>query len=209
LSARFTLRPAGPRALLIEFESLQQVRDYYAEAQLRRADGRLPSSVELVPAARTLLVDEVDDCATLARELSSWRPQGTDGAPAREVELPAVYDGPDLPDVAEFWGISPAEVIERHIALPHEVAFLGFAPGFAYLAGIPPELSVPRRPQPRTRVPIGSIALGAQFTGVYPRESPGGWQLIGRTAVPMWDPSAEPAAFLLPGDRVRFVPVAP
>jgi KipI family sensor histidine kinase inhibitor len=205
--ARFTLRPAGPRALLVEFDDLQRVRDYYAEAQRRRVEGTLAAGIEIVPAARTILFDELDDWAEMARDLRSWQPGRAFIAQPRELEIPTVYDGPDLPDVAVMWGVSTDEVIERHVAMRHEVAFVGFAPGFAYIAGLPEELRVPRRARPRTRVPAGSVALADEFTGVYPRESPGGWQLVGRTTVPMWDPAAEPASFLMPGDRVRFVPV--
>jgi KipI family sensor histidine kinase inhibitor len=104
--------------------------------------------------------------------------------------------------------MSQREVVACHTGIEHEVAFIGFAPGFAYIAGLPERLRLPRRPESRTRVPAGSVALADRFTGVYPRVSPGGWQLIGRTEVPMWDPAAEPASFLLPGDRVRFTRVA-
>jgi len=209
MSSPFTLRPAGPRALLVEFGTLQQVRDYYAEAQRRRAAGILPSGIELVPAAFTLLFDELDDLPAMARELQAWRPAPAGGGEPRERHVPTVYDGPDLADVAVIWGVSTAEVVQRHAAMTHEVAFVGFAPGFAYIAGLPDQLRVPRRSRPRTRVPAGSVAVADQFTGIYPRDSPGGWQLIGRTTVPMWDPATEPAAYLLPGDRVRFVPVTP
>jgi KipI family sensor histidine kinase inhibitor len=207
MSSDFTLRPAGPRALLVEFEDLQQVRDYYAEARRRQADGALSPGIEVVPAARTILFDELDDSSALAHQLRSWRPASAAITQPRELDIPTIYDGPDLADVAELWGVTTTEVVRRHVAMVHEVAFVGFAPGFAYIAGLPDELRVPRRARPRTRVPAGSVALADQFTGVYPRESPGGWQLVGRTTVPMWDPSAERAAYLMPGDRVRFIHV--
>jgi KipI family sensor histidine kinase inhibitor len=207
VSARVTPRPAGPRALLVEFADPAQVRDYYAEARRRQAAGALSENLEMVPAARTILFDELDEPAALARELRSWRPAPAARAPGRERSIPTVYDGPDLAEVAEHWGMSEAEAVECHTALIHEVAFVGFAPGFAYLAGLPDRLRVPRRDHPRTRVPAGSVALADQFSGVYPRMSPGGWQLVGRTTVPMWDPVAEPPAYLMPGDRVRFTSV--
>jgi len=205
---RITLRPAGPRALLVEFDGLQQVRDYYAEARRRHTDGQLPAGTEIVPAARTILFDDLDDAGALARDIRTWRPGPATVTTPREVRIPTVYDGPDLADVAECWGTTVAGVIERHTAILHEVAFIGFAPGFAYIAGLPAGLRVPRRPAPRTKVPAGSVALADEFTGVYPRESPGGWQLVGHTDVPMWNPETEPGAYLMPGDRVRFVRAA-
>lgn len=202
---RFVLRPAGPRAILVEFDAPGPVRNFYAEARRRRADGRLAATVELVPAACTLLLDELDDQAAVARDLPTWRPAPSIAESPREIEIPTVYDGPDLADVAAAWGVSVAEVPHIHAALVHEVAFIGFAPGFAYLTGLPDELRLPRRRSPRTRVPAGSVAAADLFTGVYPRESPGGWQLLGHTTTPMWDPAGDPPAVLAPGDLVRFV----
>jgi KipI family sensor histidine kinase inhibitor len=203
--ARFILRPAGPRAILVEFDDQDAVRDCYAEARRRRADGRLAATVELVPAACTLLLDELDDQAAVARDLRTWRPVRAVVDSPREIEIPTVYDGPDLADVAAHWGVHVAEVPAIHAALVHEVAFIGFAPGFAYLTGLPRALRLPRRRSPRTRVPAGSVAAADLFTGVYPRESPGGWQLLGHTATAMWDPDRDPPWLLAPGDRVRFV----
>lgn len=204
---RFVLRPAGRRAVLVEFETSAQVRDFYAEAQARQADGRLPATVELVPSARTLLLDELDDQAAIARDLRTWRPAPMAVNNPREVEIPTVYDGPDLLGVAAHWGVTVADVAGIHAGLTHEVAFVGFAPGFAYLTGIPDELKLPRLPSPRTHVPAGSVAVADVFTGVYPRVSPGGWRILGRTAATMWDSDREPPALLAPGDRVRFVDV--
>lgn len=202
------IRPSGPRALLVEFASHREVRNYYAEARRRRGNGDLPPSIELVPTARTLLLDEVDDCPALARELRAWDPGDAAAGEVREVEIPTVYDGPDLASVAELWGMTAGEAVDTHIAFAHEVAFLGFAPGFAYVSGIPDDLSVPRMPRPRTRVPAGSVSVADQFTGIYPRDSPGGWRIIGHTRVVMWDTDRDPAAYLMPGDRVRFVAVS-
>jgi KipI family sensor histidine kinase inhibitor len=207
MTARLTLHPAGPRAVLVEFDTDQQVRDYYFEACRRRDNADLPAGIELVPAARTILFDGIEDRNQFAQDVRSWHPQRQEAASHREIEVPVVYDGPDLAVVAEIWQRSIREVIETHSGMVHVVAFLGFAPGFAYIAGLPEPLRVPRRARPRPRVPVGSVAMADQFTGIYPRDSPGGWQLIGRTSVPMWDEAAEPAAYLLPGDHVQFVPV--
>lgn len=204
MSAPFVLRTAGPTALLVEFESATRMRTYYHEAQRRQADGTLAGSIEIVPAATTILFDLVPDPAALARELRRWQPAPSESAVSRLVELPACYDGPDLPVVAELWGVSTDEVVRIHTGLVHEVAFIGFAPGFAYMAGLPDRLRVPRRSTPRTAVPAGSVALADEFTGIYPRDTPGGWQLIGRTEVVMWDPRDNAAGYFAPGDRVRF-----
>jgi KipI family sensor histidine kinase inhibitor len=123
------------------------------------------------------------------------------------VDIPVTYDGADLEEVAGLARVTPAEIVRRHTAHEWTVAFCGFAPGFGYLVQTSGHWDVPRRTSPRTRVPAGSIALAGEFTGVYPRESPGGWQLIGRTEVTVFDLSREPAALLRPGNQVRFIDV--
>ena len=118
--------------------------------------------------------------------------------------IDVVYDGADLADVAQHTGLTVAAVVDAHVATPWRVGFGGFAPGFAYLVGGDPRLAVPRRAEPRTRVPAGSVGLAGEFSGVYPRESPGGWQLIGRTDAVLWDIDRTPPALLRPGMWVRF-----
>jgi KipI family sensor histidine kinase inhibitor len=203
----FAVHRAGPGAVLIEFDHPHLVQDYYAEARRRQADQRLPAGLELVPAAQTLLVAGLPDTSRFRQDLAGWRPEPAQAAHPREREIPTRYDGPDLAWVAQAWGLDVSAAVRRHAELEFEVAFLGFAPGFAYLLGLPSELAVPRRSSPRTLVPAGSVGLAGEFTGVYPRPSPGGWQLIGHTGLSLWDEHREPAAYLLPGDRVRFVPV--
>ncbi|GAB3091844.1 5-oxoprolinase subunit PxpB [Lysobacter terrae] len=133
------------------------------------------------------------------------------GVEARTVEIPVVYGGeagPDLDSAAAELGIAPAELAQRHAAGLYTVAMIGFAPGFPYLLGLDPQLALPRLATPRTSVPAGSVAIGGLQTGIYPRESPGGWRLIGRTPLSLFDPSKDPPTLLAPGDRVRFVAVA-
>ena len=120
--------------------------------------------------------------------------------------LEVVYDGADLEDVAQACELTIRDVIQLHSTADYTVAFCGFVPGFAYLVGLPELLQLPRRSTPRTRVPAGAVAIAAEFTGVYPRESPGGWHLLGRTGMPLWDDSRNPPALLAPGTRVRFRP---
>src|SRR5690606_16547128 len=124
---------------------------------------------------------------------------------AGEIEVPVTYDGPDLAEVAALTGMSEREVIAAHTEEEWTVAFCGFAPGFGYMARSDERLAVPRRTNPRTRVPPGSVAVAGGFSSVYPRESPGGWQLIGRTDLVAWDLDRDPPALFSPGVRVRFV----
>jgi KipI family sensor histidine kinase inhibitor len=196
-AGRVRLRACGPRAVLAE------VGDAVAAASLAawvRARGLVADDV--VPAARTVLFDGVD-AADVGAAVAGWTPSAV--APTGpEVELAVTYDGPDLARVAGHWRCSVEEVVARHTGLALTSAFCGFAPGFAYLAGLPEELHVPRLDTPRTRVPAGSVALAGGWCGVYPTASPGGWLLIGRTDAVLWDPTADVPALLAPGTRVRF-----
>ncbi len=121
------------------------------------------------------------------------------------MEVRVRYDGPDLDEVARLTGLTVAEVVAAHTGTPWRVAFGGFAPGFAYLVGGDPRLRVPRRATPRPSVPAGSVGLAGEFSGVYPRSSPGGWQLLGTSEAPLWDERRDPPALLGPGALVRFV----
>ncbi|CAM5303134.1 MULTISPECIES: allophanate hydrolase subunit 1 [Streptomyces] len=198
--------PVGDDALLVEVSSGEEARALHAELLRRRAEGSLAVR-EIVPAARTVLLDGLTDPDRLAAELAL---SDVPPAPAHArdvVQLPVRYDGPDLADVAAHWGVPPDEVARIHAGTEFSVAFCGFAPGFGYLTGLPRRYDVPRRATPRTAVPAGAVALAGPYTGVYPRSSPGGWQLIGTTDAVLWDHTRMPAALLAPGTRVRFVPV--
>ena len=193
------LLPYGPCAVLAEFESLAEVMTH---AGAWRA-ASLPGVVDVVPAARTVLV--VHDGSLAAHTLLSVAPDTlvAETAP-RSVTIDVAYDGADLVDVADRCGLSVAEVIALHSGAAYMVAFCGFMPGFAYLVGLPPQLHLPRRETPRTRVPAGAVAIAAEFASVYPRESPGGWHLLGTTDAVLWNEAAEPPALLTPGTTVRF-----
>lgn len=197
--------PVGDRALLVEVSSGEAAQALHAELLRRRADGSLAVR-EIVPAARTVLLDGLDDPGRLAKLLPGWEIPPLTARADDTVEIPVRYDGPDLADVAALWGVTVREVPEIHAAAGFRVAFCGFAPGFGYLTGLPARYDVPRRATPRTAVPAGSVALAGPYTGVYPRSSPGGWQLIGTTDALLWDHARVPAALLAPGARVRFVP---
>ncbi|MGW0612298.1 5-oxoprolinase subunit B family protein [Streptomyces sp. NPDC002788] len=199
--------PVGEDALLLEVSSGQEAQALHAELLRRRAEGSL-SAREIVPAARTVLLDGLDAPARLAAELTAAELPSAPPPSHEVVELRVRYDGPDLADVAAHWGVPEREVARIHAETEFRVAFCGFAPGFGYLTGLPPRYDVPRRSTPRTAVPAGSVALAGPYTGVYPRSSPGGWQLIGTTDAVLWDHARVPAALLSPGIRVRFVPEA-
>ncbi|MER6185661.1 5-oxoprolinase subunit PxpB [Streptomyces sp. NPDC001652] len=198
--------PVGDDALLVEVSSGEEAQSLHAELLRRRAEGSL-TVAEIVPAARTVLLDGLADPARLASELTASAVPPSPSRARDVVELPVRYDGPDLADVAAHWGVAPHEVARIHAATEFTVAFCGFAPGFGYLTGLPRQYDVPRRATPRTAVPSGSVGLAGPYTGVYPRSSPGGWQLIGTTDTVLWDHTRVPAALLSPGTRVRFVPV--
>jgi len=200
------IRPYGPEALLIDLDDTAQVAAVYADLLSLRAAGRLPGVQDIVPAAATVLLDGVADPRGLAARLAGLEPRSRPRPSGDTVELPARYDGPDLEDVAHLWEMPPAEVVRIHSGTEFHVAFTGFAPGFGYLVGLPERYAVPRRPTARTAVPAGAIGLAGAYTGVYPRRSPGGWQLIGTTDAVLWDPDREAPALLVPGTRVRFVP---
>jgi KipI family sensor histidine kinase inhibitor len=197
--------PAGPTAVLVEVEGLSQVLGLQAEIERRRAGGWAPSLVDVVAGARTVLLDGTDDPAGLARDMRSWSVPAAPQNAGPAIEIACWYQGPDLPEIAAQWQVSVADAVKIHTSARHEVAFCGFGPGFAYIAGIGEQRSVARRDSPRTMVPAGSVALGGAYTGIYPWPSPGGWQLIGRTDAALWNPDRDPAALLSPGRRVRFI----
>jgi KipI family sensor histidine kinase inhibitor len=200
--------PSGSTAVLVELEDLDAVLALYAALAEQPPDG----VVDMVPAARTVLL--VTDPARTslsavadAVRRTTPRPDARTGGEV--VELPVRYDGEDLEELAGLLDLTPQELVHRHTGAEWTVAFAGFAPGFGYLTQPGGQWDVPRRSTPRTRVPPGSVALAGEFSGVYPRESPGGWQLIGRTDVAVFDPDRDPPALLRPGIRVRFVEAAP
>jgi KipI family sensor histidine kinase inhibitor len=198
--------PAGPSAVLVELGSLDEVFSLTAEIERRRRDGWGAGLVEVVPGATTVLLDGVASPDRLATDMATWALAPVDTTHLATVEIPCDYDGPDLADVARHWGVKESEVVEIHTSLSHRVAFCGFAPGFAYIDGLGERWQVPRRPSPRAAVPAGSVGLGGVYTGIYPRSSPGGWQIIGYTKATLWDPGRDPPALLVPGTTVRFRP---
>jgi KipI family sensor histidine kinase inhibitor len=198
--------PCGETALLVECapEEVASLRAALVTSTLPLTD--------VVPAARTVLVrceprllDSVHE--QLEAVLATPLPRAPAAAAGTTVTIEVRYDGPDLDRVAVLTGLDAGDVVAAHTGRPWRVAFGGFAPGFAYLEGGDGRLAVPRRETPRTEVPAGSVGLADGYSGIYPRSSPGGWQLIGRTTATLWDADREPPALLRPGWWVRFVAV--
>ncbi|HXB89004.1 5-oxoprolinase subunit B family protein [Mycobacterium sp.] len=200
-----TVLDYGDQALLLQFESTADVLAW--AAALREA--ALPGVLDIVPASRTVLLklDGRRHQSAVRRRLRTLRvaPDMVAAAPPEEpMVIDVVYDGADLAEVADRTGLTVAQVINAHTAIPWQVGFGGFAPGFAYLVGGDPRLAVPRRSEPRSSVPAGAVGLAGEFSGIYPRRSPGGWQLIGHTDLVLWDIDRPNPALLTPGMWVQF-----
>ncbi|MGI5490145.1 5-oxoprolinase subunit B family protein [Microtetraspora malaysiensis] len=194
------LRPVGERGLIIELGDNDLVHRY-AEAVRQRCD------LQDIVAGHTTVMITWTPPQTRDQVLQRLRgidPLAIDPPDRPTLVVPVRYDGPDLDYVAQSTGLSPAEVIQRHLNGTYRVAFIGFAPGFGYLIGGDPLLRVPRRREPRTRVPAGSVAMAGEYTAIYPSASPGGWQLIGTTDLPLFDERQDPPALLHPGTPVTF-----
>ena len=202
MTADITLKRFGLTAILVECHDLDEALAVHAWLQQNPPTGAL----EFIPAAQTVLVrfDSEQSAVTFARCFTGDGTFDTKTANHREHLIEVVYDGEDLGDVARYTGLSIEGVIAAHVGQQWAVAFAGFAPGFFYLHSDKNKLEVPRRSSPRTAVPTGAVGLAGQFSGIYPRVSPGGWQLIGRTTAPLWDLNQNPPALLEPGDTVRF-----
>ncbi|MCW2498998.1 MAG: allophanate hydrolase [Frankiales bacterium] len=202
------IRPCGLEAVLLEVEDRGQVLDRY-EALSAHA----PAGVRDVVPSQVAILVSFDPAVTTLEAVVAWIgavPAVTSSrAAAAAVQIAVTYDGEDLAAVAAAAGMTSEEVVRAHTAAEFRVAFCGFTPGFAYLSGLPVELQLPRRSTPRTRVPAGSVAIASEFSAVYPQASPGGWHLLGRADVRMWDLDREVPGLLSPGDTVRFIASPP
>ncbi len=212
------IEPLGDSALILRLPGISLPGEMATEAvlaatgQLRAA--AIPGVVELAPASTTVGVfydATLLSFAAVGRAvldvLEAKAPRRAKRTAARAVEIPVCYEGefaPDLAEVADHAGLSPEEVVQRHAAAAYRVGCVGFMPGFPYLTGLPPELAVPRRAVPRREVAAGSVAIGGSQTGIYPSASPGGWNVIGRTPLRLFDVARRPPALLGAGDAVRF-----
>jgi len=210
-----TARAASDRSLLVSFGSAITPEAHDSVKRLTRALSGARGILNLHPAFLSVLIDfdprlwTHDEVERLVDERMASAGEW-EGEAARLIEIPVCYgaaNGPDLEDVARHANLSPERTIELHASADYEVAFVGFSTCFPYLSGLPPVLATPRLTAPRKHVPAGSVAIGGAQAGVYPLASPGGWRLIGRTPLVLFDPQGEPPALLRMGDRVRFVPV--
>lgn len=210
------IRPASDRSLLVSFGSQISLEAHREVRRLVRAFEVLPAGIlNLHPAYASVLIDfdprrlRYEGVEAIVQQ--RLEATGADSVPeTRTIEIPVCYGGafgPDLEDVARHTGLTPARVVELHASAEYRVYFLGFSPGFPYLGGLPAELATPRLAAPRKMVPAGSVAIGGSQTGVYPADSPGGWRIIGRTSLRLFDPDAAPPALLRLGDTVRFIPM--
>lgn len=216
---RLSFVPLAESALLITIGDGEVVDPAVVDAVAGLANAiereAVTGVVDVVPAYATIMIGfdpEVAPGEHVERIVRGLVEAGvsTDESESRTVIIPVAYGrdhGPDLEDVAAALSLTTERVIELHAGTEYRVAFMGFSPGWGYLMGTPPELAIPRRQEPRTRVPAGSVALGGGQTGVYPSESPGGWHLLGRTPLRMFDPERSEPFLLKPGDRVRFAPI--
>lgn len=200
------MKRVGESAYLVEVSSSEAALDFYGRVEARG----LPSIDEIIPGAASVLivfgsVPSPEDVDLLTELASTPTSQGAEGR-SREHEIRVRYDGPDLDHLARSAGLDRSEVVDLHSGAEYRVAFLGFQPGFAYLLGLPGALVTPRRESPRAAIPRGSVAIGGEWTGIYPAESPGGWHLLGSTDVALFDAAGSPPSRLQPGDRVRFTP---
>ena len=199
-----TVLDYGDQALLLQFDSTAEVLAW--TGALREV--AMPGVLDIVPAARTVLLklDGAGRQSAVRRRIGKLTvaPDLEASAPVDPSVIDVVYDGADLAEVAELTGMSTAQVIDAHSGKPWKVGFCGFAPGFAYLVGGDSRLAVPRRSEPRPSVPAGAVGLAGEFTGIYPRRSPGGWQLIGHTDAVLWDIDRPDPALLTPGMWVQF-----
>jgi len=211
-----TIRPASDRSLHVVFGDRISTESYAAVARLTHSLTGVREVLNLHPAYTSVLIDFDPRRYTHERMEAIVRACLEKPAPAdpepRQVEIPVEFGGecgPDLADVARHTGLAPERVVEQFTAAVYEVYFVGFSTCFPYLGGLPAELATPRLSAPRKHVPRGSVAIGGHQAGVYPLASPGGWRLIGRTPLQLFDPQAAPPPLLRMGDRVRFVPEAP
>jgi KipI family sensor histidine kinase inhibitor len=209
-----TIRPASDCSLLVSFGQEISEESRRRVARLCGSLAGICGILNLHPAYASVLVDFDPrlrgraELEALLRELAAAG-GGADAA-QRTVEIPVRYGGeygPDLEDVARHTGLSAGRVVELHASAEYRVHFLGFSPGFPYLGGLPAQLSTPRLAAPRTLVPGGSVAIGGSQAGIYPMDSPGGWRIIGRTPLRLFDAQGSPPALLAMGDRVRFTPI--
>jgi inhibitor of KinA len=214
---RPAIEPLGDAAAIVAWRSLGESQAWHSvqEATHQLSHQRIEGVISVVPAFKSLTV--FYDCGKLKwHEVESWiaeslqNPSKASQPPQRKIEIPVCYDTEfalDLVSLAEARALSVADVVQLHSNANYVVQMIGFSPGFPYLAGLPPQLHMPRRSSPRLKVPVGSVAVGGSQTGIYSLETPGGWNIIGRTPVRLFDAQRDPSCLLKTGDEIRFVAI--
>ncbi|MFL5759835.1 MAG: 5-oxoprolinase subunit PxpB [Thermomicrobiales bacterium] len=216
--SELAIAPLAESALLVRLTDEERIDPAMVARAAALADSlaalAIPGVIDIVPAYITVMVSfdprQVDP-GELSEQIEQLAGAAADQPSGRLVTIPIAYGGafgPDLDDVAAHAGLSPEDVIARHAGGNYSVGVMGFAPGWAYLLGLPPELAMPRLSNPRLRIPPGSLGIGGEQTGIYPLATPGGWRLIGRTPLRMFNPARHEPFLLKPGDRVRFEPIS-
>lgn len=205
----FRLLDHAPHCAMFDLDDLDGVEGLFAHLRAVADAGEVPGIIDMVPAARTLLVvtRSARDRAAVVDAAHCWEPTRGTSIGGTEHVIDVVYDGPDMAEVCERTALSTDEVVRLHSQARYRVAFMGFAPGFGYLTGLPEPLWLSRKESPRTQVPPRSVAVAGEYSAVYPRASPGGWNLIGHSVQEMWQDDADRPTVLAPGDTVRFRPV--
>ncbi|MEH0835196.1 5-oxoprolinase subunit PxpB [Pectobacterium cacticida] len=202
----------GERAVVLELEPPMSLESQQRIWGLAERLNRHEAVLEAIPGMNNLtvlLASSQQEQVAIERLQHLWAESESRVFDPRNITIPVVYGGeagPDLTEVAAHSGLTVRQVVEAHTAVQYVVYFLGFQPGFAYLGGLNETLHMPRRAEPRLRVPAGSVGIGGAQTGIYPLATPGGWQLIGRTALTLFNPQTMPPTLLRPGDNVRFLP---
>ena len=216
--SRLTIVPAGDKALAIKVGDTISPEINLAVRNLSviLENQQIPAVLDIVPTYCSILINydplisSLDELAIKIKDLGKNINDSTVGSP-RTIEIPTVYGGiygPELGYVAQFNGLTELQVIDIHSGTDYLVYAMGFTPGFTYLGGLSDKIVTPRLQTPRTEIPAGSVGIAEQQTGIYPIESPGGWQLIGRTPVNLFDPTKSPPVIVEPGDYIRFVPIS-
>ncbi|MEX3018854.1 5-oxoprolinase subunit PxpB [Kluyvera sp. STS39-E] len=203
----------GETAVVLELEPPVMLTTQKRVWRLAQRVAQMPGVVDAIPGMNNITVtlsDPQTQALDAIERLQRWWEESEALEPeSRFIDIPVIYggeNGPDLPEVASLSGLTPKQVVELHASVDYVVWFLGFQPGFPYLGGLPAKLTMPRRAEPRLQVPAGSVGIGGAQTGIYPLATPGGWQLIGRTSLPLFAPNRDDPILLRPGDTVRFVP---
>ncbi|MGC8466538.1 MAG: 5-oxoprolinase subunit B family protein [Acidimicrobiales bacterium] len=203
-TSHLAVRPYGDCGYLIDVAQAPLIPSLFNFLRSDYVQDRRRPIVDVIPAERSILVISTLPAHDIIDIIEAWDPSVEQGAPARIIDIPTRYNGPDLEEVARQWNVDIQAVIDIHVATTFTCSFCGFLPGFAYLTGLPQHYAVRRKATPRTALSAGSVGLAGAYCGIYPRSSPGGWQILGQTEFEPWRIDRDPPGQIMPGDKVRF-----